>query len=123
MPPALSRFLTQRNDSLAKETVSRAMAAIIISGRQLHRQIDHSEFFVHADLAPDARVAGVLGRVVFPGFVSVLGRQRNGVENPEAFTCSRVESADIPFHVLHGLWHSARPVGSANDDGVAGNNR
>src|SRR5690348_3691139 len=94
------------------------MAAIIVAGGQLDRQVNHPELFVHADLAPDACVAGVVGRVFLPGVVAEFSRTRNRVEYPKALAGADVESADVAFNVGLAAGHSARAVGGADDHRV-----
>src|SRR5437588_1263055 len=96
------------------------MAAVVIAGWQFDWQVDHSEFFIDADLTPHTRIAGVGGRVVFPRFGPIFVRQRNRMENPEALSGSYIKSADIALHVLFTHRNAPRSVRRADDDGVAG---
>ena len=59
MPLPRARLEIQRDDGFSKQSIPRAMAAVVIAGRQFHREKDHSEFFIDADLAPDTGIAGV----------------------------------------------------------------
>src|SRR6266699_393417 len=95
------------------------MAAVVITGWQFDREIDHSEFFIDADLTPHTRIAGVGSRVVFPRFGSIFVRQWNGMENPKALSGPYIESPDIALHILFTCRNAARFVRRADDDGVA----
>ena len=59
MPLALAGLQIHRDHALAEQSVARAMAAVVIAGRQFDRQIDQAQIFIHANLPPDAGVAGV----------------------------------------------------------------
>ena len=108
MPDALSRFEIDRHQTLAKQSVAVAMAAEVVAGWRLDRQVGDAELFVDRDLGPHARVAGVGPRVVEPGVVAELAGPWNGVEGPQALARARVESANIAFDV--GLGPTGRTV-------------
>ena len=123
MPLALPGFQIQRDDGLAEQTVARPMPSIVVACGQLYRQVHHSQFFVHADLAPHTGIAGILGGAVLPRLISILARQRNSVKDPEALARPDVEPADVTLHVLFALRNSARPVRGADHDGIASHDR
>src|SRR5438067_1019531 len=79
------------------------MAAVKIAGRRFYRQIHQPERFIHADLRPNAGVAGVFRRAVEPGVVPRFALFWNGMENPEALAGAHVEAAHIAFVVAHAL--------------------
>ena len=99
------------------------MAAVVVAGRQLDRQIRHPQFFVDRDLPPDAGVAGVRPRVVHPGVVAELARPRNRVEDPQPLAGLDVEPADVALLVGLAARHAAGQVRGADDDGVPGDDR
>src|SRR5881409_464411 len=123
MPLAGSGLEIQRDHAFSKQTVAGTVAAIVIAGRQFHRQKDHSEFFVDADLAPYAGVAGVGCGIVFPGLGTIVVWQRNGVEDPKTPARAHIECADITFDVRLGTGDATWPVGCAYDDYIADHNR
>src|SRR6266850_5574079 len=99
------------------------MAAVVIAGRQFDREVGHSEFFIDADLAPHARIAGVGSRLVFPGFGPIFVGQRDGMENPEALSSADIESPDVALHILFTYRNAARFMRRAYDYRVARNHR
>ena len=72
VPLALAGLKIHGHDTLAEQAIARTMAAIVISGRELHRQVGHAEIFIDADLSPDACIARILGRILFPCVVAEL---------------------------------------------------
>src|SRR5690348_7103437 len=99
MPFSLAGFQVHSDQALAKQAISRAMAAVVIARGKFDRQIYHPQLFIHADLAPDTGVAGVVRGIFLPGVVAELAGTQDGVEDPEALAGSHVESADVAFDV------------------------
>ena len=83
------------DEALAEQTVPRAMAAVVVAGRHLDRQIRQAELFVDRYLPPDAGVPGVDPRVLFPGVVAEFAQLRDRVEDPEPLAGPDVEPADV----------------------------
>src|SRR4029078_3899717 len=96
------------------------MAAVVIAGRQFHRNVDHSTFFIDADLAPYSRVSCVRRGIVLPGFGSILIRQRDGMEDPETLARSYIETSNLAFRILLTGRPASRFVRGADDHGIAG---
>ena len=118
VPFPLAGFQIERDEALAEEAAARPVAAVIVAGRQLHRQEHHAELFVDSHLRPHARVARVGPGVFFPRVVAELARERNRVENPQPLAGARVVAADESFFVNPALGCTARQVGGADDDDV-----
>src|SRR5471032_882036 len=118
MPLALSGLQVDADQAFAKEVVAGAMAAIIIAGGGFNGKIHQAELFVHRDLAPDAGVAGILGRALLPGVVAELAFLGDGVEDPQALAGADVESAHVALVVAHALGRHAFAERGADDDGV-----
>src|SRR5262249_11055601 len=72
-----------------------------------------------AHLSPDAGVAGVRPRILFPGIVAEFARPWNRVENPETLPGLRVVTANVALLVRLAARRSARQVRRADDDDVA----
>ena len=70
VPLALAGLQVERDQALAEQTVARPMAAVVVAGRQLDRQITMPELFVDRHLRPDAGIAGVRPRILQPGVVA-----------------------------------------------------
>ena len=66
MPLALAGFKIDRDEALAKQSVPRTMAAIVVAGWELDRQIHDSQLLVHRYLRPDAGISGICPGIVFP---------------------------------------------------------
>src|SRR6266446_2718098 len=123
VPLSRTRLQIDRDQRLTKQSVTRPMAAVIVAGRRLDRQVHEPEFFIHRDLSPDTGIAGVLPRILFPCLVAILARSGNRVEDPKAFAGLDVEPADVAFHIFPALGIRAGPVCSAHDHDVFGNGR
>src|SRR5262249_46746191 len=121
MPLAHTGFEVDRDNRFAEQIRTRTMTAVIIARRQLDGQICEPQLFIDADLAPDSRIARVLGRILFPGVVSELAWLRNGVEDPQPLPRASVECAHITLHIRLAARNSARPVRRAHDHDVARN--
>ena len=59
MPLALAGFEIERDQRLAEQSRPGTMAAVVITGRQLHGKVDGIELFVDRDLSPHAGVPRV----------------------------------------------------------------
>ena len=99
------------------------MAAVVVAGRHLGRQVDEAELLVDAHLPPDAVVAGVLLGPLLPGVVAELARLRDGVEDPEPLAGAHVVAADVALVVAPAHRAAALGVRGADDDDVAGDDR
>src|SRR5207302_9120126 len=123
MPFAGPGLEIDSNNTFSEQSVAGTMAAVVIAGGQLDGKVGHSKFFVDADLAPDAGIACVSSRVVFPRFGPVFVGQRDGMENPEALSGPDIESPDVPLHILLAHRNAAGLMRRADDDGVARDDR
>ena len=110
VPLPLAGLEIDGDEALAEQAVAGAMAAVVVAGRHLDRQIRQAELFVDRYLPPDAGVAGVDPRVLFPGVVAEFALLRDRVEDPEPLAGPDVEAADVPFHVLKALRVRAGPA-------------
>ena len=99
VPLALAGLQIDRDEAFAEQIVAGTMAAVVVAGRQLDRQIGQAELFVDADLRPHAGVAGVRPRVVLPGVVAELAGLGNRVEDPQPLAGAHVEAADVALDV------------------------
>src|SRR5205807_1861840 len=121
VPFALASVEIDRYQAFAKQSIAGAMSAEIVARGQLDGQVHNAELFIHRDLAPHARVAGVRPGIVQPGVDAVLAGLGDGVENPEAFAGANVESADVALHVFVAARDAARAVRGADDHDILGN--
>src|SRR5690606_16277503 len=85
--------------------------------------IDETELRVRAHLGPDARLAVLLRRAVLPGVVAEFAAARNRVESPQTLAGPDVESPHVASHVPRGFHAAGGPVGRADDDDVADDQR
>ena len=99
MPFADTGLYVDSHDAFAKQTVARAMAAVIVAGRKFYGKVGKAQLFIDADLRPDAGIAGVFSRIFEPGVVAEFAGPGNGVEDPEALSRAYVEAAHISFDV------------------------
>ena len=76
---------------------------------------------IDADLAPDARVAGVVGGVGLPCVVAEFAGARDGVEDPEALTGAHIEAAHVAFHIGLAVRHAAGEMCRSDNDDVVCN--
>ena len=118
VPLALAGRQIHGHDALTEQAGARTMAAVVVAGGQLDRQIRHIEFFVDRNLSPDAGVARVDPRLLFPRVVPELAQLRNRVEDPQPLAGLDVEAADVALLVLLALGRTSRHVRGADDDGV-----
>ena len=118
MPLALAGLDVERDEALTEQPTARTMAAVVIAGRKLHRQVYHPELFVDGHLRPHADVACVGPRPVLPRLVAELASLRQRVEDPEPFAGARVVAADIALLVRAALRRAAGKMGRANHDYV-----
>src|ERR1700693_1997476 len=114
MPLALAGVEIDRDQALAEQSVTRPMASVVVTRRQLHGQVHHIEIFIHGNLPPHAGIAGVGPGILLPGVEPEFAGLGDRMENPEAFARAHVESPDVAFHVALALWHSARAVSGAD---------
>ena len=90
VPLALPGLQVDGDETLGEQVVAGPVPAVEVRRRRLDRQVGEAELFVDADLRPDAGVAVVRPRVLFPGVVAELARARNGVEaSRAACRCAR----------------------------------
>src|SRR5207249_8652864 len=99
------------------------VASVKVASRRLDRKVDQPEPLIHADLGPDARVAGVFRRTVQPGVVAELALLRDSMEDPQPLAGAHVVPTDVALIVPHGLRRHAFAEGGPDDDGVPGNHR
>src|ERR1700752_2502828 len=99
------------------------MAAVVIAGRELNRQVEHAELLVDRHLGPDAAVARVRGGIALPRIGAELTSARNRVEDPEPLAGSNVETPDVSLLVVLALGRPARQVRGADDDDVLRDDR
>ena len=92
VPEALAGLQIDGDEALAEQIVAGPMAAEVVAGRNLDRQVRDAELFVDGHLRPDAGVAGVGPRVLQPRVVAELAGLRNGVEDPEPLAGPRRRS-------------------------------
>src|SRR5262249_11166175 len=119
VPLSLPGLQVDGDDALAEQITSGPMAAVVVAGRQLDRQIGHSQFFVNGDLSPGASVPGIGPRIVQPGVVSELAGSWNRVEDPQALAGLDVESTDVALHVGLASRHTPRQMCGPDDDRVS----
>ena len=85
--------------------------------------IDVAEFFVDRHLSPDAGVARIAPRVLFPRVVAEFAGPRNGVEDPEPLAGLDVVAADEALLVGLAPRRAAGSMRGADDHGIAGDDR
>ena len=123
VPEPLAGVDVHGDDGVREEVVAVPVAAVVVVGRHLGRQVDDAELEVGADLPPHPGVAGVAPRVVQPTVVAELVRARDRVEDPLAHAGVRVEAADVALRVAHRAGRAAGDVRGPDDDRVAGHQR
>ena len=123
VPLPLARLQIDRHQALAEKVVAGTVAAVVVAGRDLDREVGDAQFLVHRQVGPHARVAGVDRRVVQPGVAAELVGGRDGVENPLPLAGPHVEAADVALDVLAAGWRAAAAVRRADDHRVAGDDR
>src|SRR4029079_8250852 len=111
------------DQALAVQVVARALAAVIIRGRRLDRQVYEPEFLVDADLGPHAGVAVDRPRVVQPGVVAFFTGPGNRVKRPDQLAGARVEGAGQPLAVVAGPDGHSFLHRRTDEDGVADDGR
>ena len=120
VPAALAAFDVDGDNALTEEVFAGPVAAIVIAGGKLDREIGEPERFVGGHLRPHAGVSGVLGGAVLPGVVTELTQARNRVKDPSTPSRPNVVSAHIALHVPPALWIRARLVRGAYDHDITG---
>ncbi len=123
VPLALAGLQIDADEAFREQVVAGSMAAIEVRGGRLDRQVDETQFFVDADLAPDADVPVARPRPVLPRLAAVVAGPRNGVELPELLPRAHVEGADEPFRVVVGLDGAPLPEGGTDYGDVARDRR
>ena len=123
VPTALARLDVDGDNALAEQVFARPVAAIVIAGGKLDREIGESERLVGGHLRPHAGIARVLGGAVLPGLVAELPRARNRMKDPSAPSCAYVVTAHIAFHVLPAPRVRARFVCGTYDHDIADHQR
>src|SRR4029077_13578948 len=106
------------DETFAEQAVSRTMPAVVVTGRQLHREVHQTQLLVGGDLAPDPGIPGIRPGIFFPGVVAELARLGNRVEDPQPLAGPYVEAADVAFFVTTAFRIGARLVRGADDDHV-----
>ena len=120
VPLALPGVQVDRHQRLGEQVVARPVAAVVIAGRELDRQVHGLELFVHREWTPHAGVARVRPGVVLPGLVAELSGLRNGVEDPQALSGLDVEPADVALRVRPAARRCPAPMRGADDHHVLG---
>ena len=118
MPLALAGRQIDGHQRLAEQVGARPVAAVVVAGGQLDRQIRHVEILIDRHLSPHAGVARVLPRVLLPRVVAEFTDRRDGVEDPQALAGADVEAADEALHVGLAARDAAGPMRGADDDHV-----
>src|SRR2546428_5421520 len=120
MPDALARLQVDRHEALAKQIVAGPMAAEIVAGGHLDRQVRDAELLVNLKLTPQASMSGVRPRVLQPRVVAELTGLRNRVEDPLPLPRLHVERANEALRVRPAPRRPASPVRGADEDDVLG---
>ena len=102
MPLPLSCSQIDANEALGKQVVPGAVAAVVIRGGRLHRQVDQAQILIDRDLRPHAGVAVDRPRISLPRVVAELTGQRDGVERPQQLSGAHIERAHKAFRVVVG---------------------
>jgi hypothetical protein len=100
VPLPLSGPDIHSDQALAEQPITRTMPAVDIAGRQLDREVSQSEFLIDTDLSPHTGIAVSVCRTVFPGIVSELPLQRDGVKDPQALARFHIEAANVASNIL-----------------------
>src|SRR5262249_50171661 len=96
MPDAFASGRIQRQDAVAEQIRSLAIAAVVIEGRRSGRSEDPAALQVDAHAAPIVRRARGLGGFPVPGLVPELAGFGYGVKDPAPLAGARVEAAYVP---------------------------
>src|SRR5690242_13460943 len=95
------------------------MSTVIVARGKFHRKVDHPQLFIHTDLAPHTRVAGIIRGVLLPSVVTELSRLGDGMEDPQTLAGPRVESAYVALDVGLAAGNTATAVRGAHNHGIA----
>src|SRR5258708_37624907 len=101
--PPFPGWQIDRDEALPKQTVPRTMTAVVVAGRQLHRQVRGAEVLVDPDLSPRAGVAGVGPRILLPGGRAPIAGQRSRAADPERPSPSHAENAGAAILAVAAL--------------------
>src|SRR5262245_2253152 len=123
MPFPLTRLQIDGDEALGEQRVAGTLSSVVIVCWQFHRQIRHPQFFVHRDLRPDTRVAGVHPRISFPRVVAEFAEPWNRPEDPETLPRPHVIATDGTLHVLAALRVRSGFERSADNDDILGDDR
>src|SRR5215469_285768 len=123
MPFSLSGPQVHTDQTFSKKIITAPMPSVEVACRRFDRKIDETQLLVHGDLRPHSRVAGIFRRTIEPGVVPEFSLLWNGVEDPQALAGAHIRSAHVALVVAHAFRGITFAEGSANDDGVPGNNR
>src|SRR6185503_4152250 len=122
VPLALTGLEINRNQALAVQVVSRALAAVVVRRGRFNRKIDETELFVHSDLRPHAGVAVDGPRAIQPRVVAELSGTWNRVERPQHLAGAYVIRAHESLGVVvrrdrHAFLHRRSDEHHILDDG------
>ena len=118
VPDALAGLQIDGDEAFAEQVVAGTMAAVVVAGRDLDRQIGDAELLVDGHLRPDAGIAGVGPRVLEPRVVAELAGARNRVEDPQPLAGARVVAANVALRVGLAARRRAGAMRGADDDDV-----
>ncbi len=122
VPHLLARARFHRDERVAIEVVTGAMATVDIVGWRLDRQVDQTELRVGRERSPQTSVPGVVGRPILPGLVTRLALARDSVEGPAFSAGADVEGHHVGLRI--GLVHAGTDQHRRTDDhGVADDHR
>src|SRR5262249_57155063 len=100
-PVAFAVLVLDAPDKFGEQFAAERMAAIIVVGRRLDRQIGVAELGIDRDRRPHAGVAGVAVGIALPGIGTELARLRHSVERPFLLAGARIERQHVAGRVAH----------------------
>ena len=102
----------------------RAMAAVVVAGRDLDRQVDEAELLVDRSSASRRRCCRCTTTSRSrPGLVAELAGLRDGVEDPEPLAGAHVVRADVALGVVVARARVPARMRRADDDDVSRDDR
>ena len=123
VPLALAGPQIDGHQALAVEPGAWPMAAVVVAGRHLDRQVHQPELLVGAHLRPHAGVARVLLGAALPGVVAEFAGAGNRVENPQPLARPHVVAAHVALVVAAAHRTAALGVRRADDHDVLDDDR